>query len=43
MVDHAHAPEVTLRWLILALGAGAMMLAPARFFPFHLFKGKKSR
>jgi len=39
---NAHAPEITLRLIILALGAGAGVLLPSRAFVFHLFKGKES-
>jgi cytochrome bd ubiquinol oxidase subunit II len=28
-VNHAHAPEITLRLLVLALGAGAIILLPS--------------
>lgn len=41
-VSNAHAPEITLRLLILALGAGAIVLLPSLAFLFHLFKGKES-
>jgi cytochrome d ubiquinol oxidase subunit II len=41
-INNAHAPEVTLRLLILALAVGAMILSPALFFLFHIFKGKRS-
>jgi cytochrome d ubiquinol oxidase subunit II len=42
-VVNAHAPEVTLRLLILALGVGAVVLLPSLIFLFHLFKGDGSR
>ena len=42
-VSNAHAPEITLRLLVLALGAGAIVLLPSLAFLFHLFKGKESR
>jgi cytochrome bd ubiquinol oxidase subunit II len=42
-VNNAHAPEITLRLLVLALGAGAIVLLPSLAFLFHLFKGKGSR
>ena len=42
-IDNAHAPEITLRLLVLALGAGAMVLLPSLAFLFHIFKGKESR
>ncbi len=35
------APAVTLRLLILALGAGAVVLLPSLGFLFYLFKGKE--
>jgi cytochrome d ubiquinol oxidase subunit II len=40
-VNNAHAPEITLRLLVLALAVGAMILFPALFFLFRIFKGKK--
>jgi cytochrome d ubiquinol oxidase subunit II len=42
-VNNAHAPEITLRLLVLALGAGAIVLLPSLAFLFHLFKGRESR
>jgi cytochrome d ubiquinol oxidase subunit II len=42
-VNNAHAPEITLRLLVLALSAGAIVLLPSLAFLFHLFKGKESR
>jgi cytochrome d ubiquinol oxidase subunit II len=42
-VSNAHAPEITLRLLVLALGAGAIVLLPSLAFLFHLFKGKDTR
>jgi cytochrome d ubiquinol oxidase subunit II len=42
-IDNAHAPEITLRLLVLALGAGAMLLLPSLAFLFHVFKGEESR
>ncbi len=42
-VDNAHAPEVTLRLLVLALGVGAIVLLPSLIFLFHIFKGKEGR
>jgi len=41
-VNDAHAPEITLRLLVLALGAGAIVLLPSLAFLFHIFKGKGS-
>jgi len=37
-VNNAHAPELTLRWLVLALGAGAIVLLPSLAFLLHLEK-----
>jgi cytochrome d ubiquinol oxidase subunit II len=42
-VSNAHAPEITLRLLVLALGAGVIVLLPSLAFLFHLFKGKETR
>jgi len=42
-IDNAHAPEITLRLVVLAMGAGAFVLLPSLGFLFHLFKGKESR
>jgi cytochrome d ubiquinol oxidase subunit II len=42
-VNNARAPEITLRLLITALGAGAIILLPSLAFLFHLFKGKAAR
>ena len=42
-VSNAHAPEITLRLLVLALGAGAIVLLPSLAFLFYLFKGKETR
>ena len=41
-VLNSAAPEVTLRLLVLALGAGAVVLLPSLAFLFHIFKGQKS-
>ncbi len=41
-VANGAAPEVTLRLLILALGAGAIALLPSLAFLFHIFKGKQT-
>ena len=41
-VTNAHAPEITLRLLVLALSAGTMVLLPSLAFLFHIFKGKQS-
>ena len=40
-VAKVHAPEATLRLLVLALGVGALFLLPSLAFLFHLFKGKE--
>jgi cytochrome d ubiquinol oxidase subunit II len=40
-VMSAHAPEITLRLLVLALGAGAVILLPSLAFLFDIFKGQK--
>jgi cytochrome d ubiquinol oxidase subunit II len=42
-VTNAHAPEITMRLLVLALGVGAIVLLPSLVFLFHIFKGKESR
>jgi hypothetical protein len=42
-VAKVHAPEATLRLLVLALGVGALVLLPSLAFLFRLFKGKESR
>ena len=39
-VANACAPDATLRLLVLALAAGALVLLPSLFFLFRLFKGK---
>ena len=41
-VNNAHAPEITLRLLVLTVGAGAVVLLPSLAFLFYLFKGKES-
>jgi len=38
---NACAPEATLRLLMLALAAGALVLFPSLVFLFRLFKGDK--
>ena len=40
---NAQAPQITLRLLLTALGAGALVLFPSLFFLFHLFKGQSSQ
>ena len=42
-VNNAHAPEITLRLLIVALSVGAVVLLPSLAFLFHVFKGEASR
>lgn len=42
-VANTHAPGITLRLLVMALGAGAMVLLPSLYFLFHIFKGGESR
>lgn len=41
-VNNAHAPEITLRLLAVALGVGALVLLPSLAFLFYIFKGKRS-
>jgi len=41
-IDNTHAPEITLRLVVLAMGVGAFVLLPSLAFLFHLFKGKES-
>jgi cytochrome d ubiquinol oxidase subunit II len=41
-VNNAHAPEITLRLLVLTLCVGAFVLLPSLAFLFHIFKGKES-
>lgn len=40
-IDNSHAPEVTLRLLVLAMGTGAFVLLPSLAFLFHIFKGAR--
>ena len=40
-VNNAHAPDITLRLMVLALAVGAIILFPALFFLFHIFKHNK--
>ena len=42
-MSNAHAPKITLRLLIVALGAGAIVLLHSLAFLFHLFEGKEMR
>ena len=39
-VYNSAAPEITLKLLVLALGAGAIILLPSLVYLFHIFKGK---
>ncbi|MGH8337290.1 MAG: cytochrome d ubiquinol oxidase subunit II, partial [Gammaproteobacteria bacterium] len=39
-IDNSAAPAATLRLLVLALGAGSIVLLPSLAFLFHIFKGK---
>ncbi len=41
-VYNSAAPEITLRLLVLALGAGAIILLPSLVYLFHIFKGKRN-
>jgi cytochrome d ubiquinol oxidase subunit II len=41
-VTNSAAPEVTLRLLILALGAGAIVLLPSLVFLFYIFKSRET-
>ncbi len=41
-ISNSAAPELTLRLLIIALGAGAILLLPSLYFLFHIFKGPES-
>ena len=41
-VNDAHAPEITLRLLVLALGTGAIVLLPSLIFLFRIFKVRKA-
>jgi cytochrome bd-type quinol oxidase subunit 2 len=41
-VNNARAPEITLRLLVLALGAGAIVLLPSLALLFHIFKGRET-
>ena len=42
-VNNAHAPQITLRLLVVALGVGGIVLLPSLAFLFHIFKGRESR
>ena len=41
-LQNSAAPEATLRFLIIALCLGAILLLPALFFLFRIFKGSES-
>lgn len=41
-VTNSAAPEVTLRLLVLALGAGAIVLLPSLAFLFYIFKNRET-
>ncbi len=41
-LQNSAAPEVTLRLLLIALCAGAVLLLPSLFFLFRIFKGRES-
>jgi len=38
-IQNAAAPPITLRLLLIALGAGALLLFPSVYFLFRIFKG----
>jgi cytochrome bd ubiquinol oxidase subunit II len=42
-IQNAAASESTLRLLLLALGAGAIVLLPSLFYLFRIFKGQEQR
>jgi cytochrome d ubiquinol oxidase subunit II len=42
-IPNAAAPESTLKLLLLALGAGAVVLLPSLFYLFQIFKGQEQR
>lgn len=42
-VQNAAAPSSTLKLLLLALGAGAVVLLPSLFYLFQIFKGQEQR
>ncbi|MGH7533786.1 MAG: cytochrome d ubiquinol oxidase subunit II [Gemmatimonadales bacterium] len=41
-IQNAHAPEVTLRLLLVVVAIGALVLVPSLVFLFRLFKGPSS-
>ena len=42
-IQNAAAPESTLKLLLLALGAGAVVLLPSLLYLFQIFKGQEQR
>jgi len=42
-IQNAAAPESTLKLLLLALGAGGVVLLPSLFYLFQIFKGQEQR
>jgi len=42
-IQNAAAPESTLKLLLLALGAGAVVLLPSLIYLFQIFKAQKER
>ena len=42
-IQNAAAPESTLKLLLLALGAGTVVLLPSLFYLFQIFKGQEQR
>jgi cytochrome d ubiquinol oxidase subunit II len=42
-LQNAAAPESTLKLLLLALGAGAVVLLPSLLYLFQIFKGQEHR
>jgi cytochrome d ubiquinol oxidase subunit II len=42
-IQNAAAPEATLKLLLLALGAGTVVLLPSLFYLLHIFKGEEQR
>ena len=42
-IQNAAAPESTLKLLLLALGAGTVILLPSLFYLFQIFKGQEQR
>lgn len=42
-IENAAAPESTLKLLLLALGAGAVVLLPSLLYLFQIFKRQEQR